>query len=76
MTTLNDNNNLSLDHCTVDDTIKLVASPNSLEHSGDWVTVSWSGVCSPSVEDWIGVYTPPPSVDPKHHAPVKFQVRP
>ena len=74
-----ENNNLSLDHRTIDANIKLGASPNTLEHSGDWVTVSWSGVSSPSVEDWIGVYTPPTngnSIDPKHHAPVKFQVRP
>ena len=66
-------------NCVVDATIKLVASPNALEHSGDWVTVSWSGVSYPSFEDWIGVYTPPTngnSVDPQKQAPVKFQVRP
>ena len=66
-------------NCVVDATIKLVASPNTLEHSGDWVTVSWSGVSYPNFEDWIGVYTPPTngnSVDPQKQAPVKFQVKP
>ena len=47
-----------------------------LNHSGDWVTVSWENVDSPSSEDWIGVYSPPVSgtIDAKHHAPIKFQV--
>ena len=65
-------------HAIISATIKLVASPNTLEHSGDWVTVSWTGVSYPNFEDWIGVYTPPTngsSVDPQKQAPVKFQVR-
>ena len=48
-----------------------------LEHTGEWVNVSWSGVPTPGDEDWVGVYSPPVNgntVDPAAHAPVKYQV--
>ena len=47
-----------------------------LNRSGDWLSVSWEGVPHPSDSDWIGVYSPPVNggIDPKNHAPIKYQV--
>ena len=52
-------------------------TPTQLSSSGEWVTVYWSGVSSPSSKDWIGVYSPPASngygID-TGSAPIKYQV--
>lgn len=37
--------------------------PTTLKHSGANVTLHWTNLSSPSELDWIGVYTPPDSVD-------------
>ena len=46
--------------------------------SGDWVKMSWQYVSSPSVYDWIGVYSPPLNdiyvINPTLQAPIKVQV--
>ena len=57
-------------------TISLHVNTTLLAQSGDWVTVTWENVDSPSSSDWIGVYSPPVNgtIDVKNHAPVKFQV--
>jgi len=52
--------------------IQLTAEPSLLQQSGEWVTVTFSKVPSPSNEDWIGVYSPS-KVDISKHAPVKYQ---
>ncbi|KAF8097152.1 hypothetical protein N665_0293s0002 [Sinapis alba] len=36
-------------------------SPQTLNRSGDTVTIKWSGVESPSDLDWLGIYSPPES---------------
>lgn len=41
----------------------LTAAPLALQSSGDDVTISWSGVDSPTQFDWLGIYTPPESPD-------------
>ena len=60
-----------------DASIGISVSPALLSHSGEWVTVSWSGVSQPSAGDWIGIFSPPTngSIDPVQHAPYKYQVR-
>ncbi len=47
-----------------------------LVNSGDWLTLSWENVGSPSNLDWIGVYVPTSEgkIDAVNHAPIKFQV--
>ena len=56
--------------------IILTVNVTLLNQSGDWLTVSWEGVPHPSDSDWIGVYSPPSNggIDPKKHAPIKYQV--
>ncbi len=57
--------------------IKLYVSPNTLNKSGEWVTVSWSSVSQPSTLDWVGLWVLPDnqtSIDAKTKAPVKYQV--
>ena len=60
----------------VDADIVIKVNTTTLESSGAWINVSWSGVPTPVAEDWIGVYSPPVngSIDPAAHAPVKYQV--
>ncbi|XP_064383549.1 uncharacterized protein LOC135332138 [Halichondria panicea] len=56
--------------------IKLYVSPNTLNKSGEWVTVSWSSVSQPSTLDWVGLWVLPDnqtSIDAKTKAPVKYQ---
>jgi len=62
--------------CPAETTISLHVNTTLLAQSGDWVTVTWENVDSPSSSDWIGVYSPPinGTIDVKNHAPVKFQV--
>ncbi len=57
--------------------INLYVSPNTLNKSGEWVTVSWSSVSQPSTLDWVGLWVLPDnqtSIDAKTKAPVKYQV--
>ena len=67
---------LYLSPCS-DSSIVLMASPTTLNITGQWVTVTWSGVTNSSGGDWIGVFTPPTDkggIDPKNHLPIKFRV--
>lgn len=72
-------NNLRHDRArrNIDDSVLLKVSQTTLKGPGhDWVNVTWSGVQSPSIGDWIGVYSPPVNgsgIDHSLHAPVKFQ---
>ncbi|EGD77454.1 hypothetical protein PTSG_08549 [Salpingoeca rosetta] len=50
--------------------ISVQASPATFKH-GDNITVSWSGVSKPSLNDWIGAYLQHDDV--KNTAPIKFQ---
>ena len=59
--------------CVLDDGIAIHASPDVLKTSGSWVEVTWSGVISPSREDWIGVYAPG-RANYTQTAPLKYQV--
>jgi len=63
-----------VDHISVDldDDVRFQASPNALKKSGEWVTVQFSGVKSPSHGDWIGVYSPA-DADVHHTAPIKYK---
>ncbi len=58
--------------------VYLWVSPQYLETSGEYVTVTWNDVESPSSLDWIGVYSPPLDdvylINPAEHAPIKYQV--
>ncbi|KAJ4827866.1 prolyl aminopeptidase [Turnera subulata] len=36
-------------------------TPTILANSGDNVTITWSGIDSPSELDWVGIYSPPDS---------------
>ena len=62
--------------CIIESSISLTVSPTKLNKTGEWITVTWTGVSKPAKDDWIGVYSPPvnQSIDPVKHAPVKFQV--
>lgn len=51
---------------------KISVTPTSLDHSGDLVTVSWSGINGPTSDDWVGVYSPA-NVDRTKTAPTKFR---
>jgi hypothetical protein len=53
-------------------TQNLGASPSLLQKSGDWVTVSYSGVAAPTKNDWVGLYAPV-DVDFTRYVPIKFQ---
>jgi len=44
----------------LDNAISVSASPAALQASGDWVTVTWSGVENPDKNDFIGVYSQTP----------------
>ena len=72
-------NSLRRDRATrsIDDAVTISISPTKLNNSeADWVNVTWSGVQSPSNDDWIGVYSPPvngTTIDHSAHAPVKYQ---
>ncbi|KAG2301648.1 hypothetical protein Bca4012_059888 [Brassica carinata] len=37
-------------------------TPQTLNRSGDTVTIQWTGVESPSDLDWLGIYSPPESL--------------
>ena len=55
-----------------------MAGPSTLDQSGEWVRVNWSGVILPQKLDWIGVWLLPNdsfSIDAKQQAPVKYQVQ-
>ena len=41
----------------------LTLTPATLPHSGGYVTVSWSGVSSPSKSDYLGLYAPATNPD-------------
>ncbi|KAK1274201.1 putative inactive purple acid phosphatase 2 [Acorus gramineus] len=43
--------------------ISLSVTPTSLARSGDSVHITWSGLDSPNLLDWIGIYSPPDSPD-------------
>ena len=56
--------------------VEVSVYPDLLNKSGEWVKVSWD-LDSPSTEDWVGFFLLPNDssmIDPKHHAPTKFQV--
>lgn len=63
--------------CT-DTDIKLTVTPSVLSKSARWVNVTWSNVLLPKSSDWIGLWVlsdaEAASIDPKHHAPVKYKV--
>ena len=44
--------------------IKLQANITTLQRSGDWVEVSWSGVKHPDAQDFIAVFVPADAVLP------------
>ena len=58
--------------------IRLAVNPTKYLMSGDWVTISWQYVNSPSNYDWIGLYSPPRNdiyrINPALQAPIKVQV--
>lgn len=62
-----------------DSSISLQVQPTTLSKSGEWVTVTWEGVSSPSKKDWIGVYSPPANnaygINATKNAPIKYQVQ-
>ena len=43
--------------------ISLEASPSTLHSSGDTLTISWRNLDAPTQFDWLGIYTPPESLD-------------
>lgn len=45
------------------DAATLDATPTTLQSSGDEVTLAWRDLESPSMHDWLGIYTPPASAD-------------
>jgi hypothetical protein len=54
------------------DEITIRATPAILKTSGSWVEVTWSGVISPSTDDWVGVYAPS-KANYTQKAPLKYQ---
>jgi len=71
------NNSLLAMFLLVDYEIQLLADPSTLNKSGTWVNVSWSGVVIPASDDWIGMWVLPDasaSIEASKLAPVKFQV--
>ena len=62
-----------------DSSISLKVDTTTVEKSGDWVTVSWEGMSSPSKKDWIGVYSPPANnaygINATKNSPIKYQVQ-
>ena len=53
----------------------VTVSPTLVESSGDWVTVQWSNVESPSTNDVVAVFPSASGIlDYKKNAPIKFQV--
>eukprot|EP00731_Ephydatia_muelleri_P012121 Em0006g1015a len=61
----------------MDSSISLQVQPTTLTKNGEWVTVTWEGVSSPSKKDWIGVYSPPANnaygINATKNAPIKYQ---
>ena len=55
-----------------DPEVLLSAAPLQLEQSGDWVTVSWSGVHEPSYDDRL-VLVVPADADLSETAPAKIR---
>ncbi|PHT48017.1 putative inactive purple acid phosphatase 2 [Capsicum baccatum] len=41
--------------------ISISVTPKTLSKSGDFVTIQWSGIQSPSKLDWLGIYSSPSS---------------
>ena len=67
----------ALDRLSPDNSIRLSVDPSVLNRSGEWIKVYWEGVDLPSESDWVGVFLLPSvndSIDPKNHAPTKYQV--
>ena len=61
----------------IDSSMYFDVTPTQLSTSGEWVTVYWSGVSSPSSKDSIAVYSPPVSNGygvNTSTAPIKYQV--
>lgn len=59
--------------------IQFSVYPDVLNTSGDWTKVYWNYVPSPSTGDWVGLFLVADNtsmIDPKHHAPTKYQVSP
>jgi len=54
------------------DYVRLDAEPPILQRSGDWLTLSWSGVEDPSSDDWVAVYVMP-FQSLRDTSPVKYQ---
>eukprot|EP00731_Ephydatia_muelleri_P012123 Em0006g1017a len=60
----------------LDSSMYFDVTPTQLSTSGEWVTVYWSGVSSPSSKDSIAVYSPPASNGygvNTSTAPIKYQ---
>ena len=49
----------------------LQVNATALEHTGQWVSVYWSGVPFPSYDDYIALY--PAGADPAESVPIKFK---
>ena len=57
--------------------IQFSVYPDVLNTSGDWTKVYWNYVPNPSTGDWVGLFLVANNtsvIDPKHHAPTKYQV--
>jgi len=52
--------------------VSVIASPRQLSRSGEWVWVEFSGVAKPSLNDWIGVYSPD-TTDVTLRSPIKYK---
>lgn len=56
----------------LDDDIQLSNSHDTLQHSGQWVNVTWKGVQDPQDDDFIALYAP--AIVSIHETnPVKYQ---
>jgi len=54
-----------------DSSFSISATPTLLQHSGEWVDVSF-GIDDPNIRDWIAVYSPA-NVDITQTSPIKFE---
>jgi acid phosphatase type 7 len=52
--------------------VSVSVAPTTLTQSGEWVTVSWSGVDSPAWDDYLALYVPA-TANLSHTAPIKYK---
>jgi hypothetical protein len=65
--------NVSATRILLEDQIVLDVNSTTLEHSGQWFTVTWSNVPNPSFADWIALMVPA-GADMSTTAPAKYKV--